>query len=91
MDSIVKTVYIFILYTFIVTATYFLLSMPVEAIFSGFEGADFAGAETYKNTLMPTIRTAFTLAMAIMISIPVTWFVMKIFSREPAYYTYRRD
>ena len=73
MDSIVKTVYIFILYTFIVITTYFLLSTPVEALLAGFESADFAGAETYKDSLMPTIRSAFTLAMAIMISIPVTW------------------
>lgn len=90
MDSIVKIVYIFILYTFIVIATYFLLSTPVESLFSAFESSDFAAANTYRDSLMPTIRTAFTMAMAIMISIPVTWFVMKIFSREPAYYTYRR-
>jgi len=89
-DSIVKIVMIFIIYSFIVTTSYFLMSTPVELLFDGFDDADFGAAEDEKDTYMTGFRIAFTLAMAFFVSIPVTWFIMKIFSREPAYYQYRR-
>lgn len=89
-DSIVRIVFIFILYTFVVVVTYFFLSAPMGSLLDAFDDADFNNAETYLDNYMPTFRQAFTLAMAILLAIPITWFVMKIFSKEPAYYTYRR-
>ena len=90
MDSITRIGVIFVFYLFIVIMSYFIMSPVAEALFSGFEDSDFGMAEDEKDSLMPNIRTAFTIAMAIMISIRVTWLVTKIFSREPSYSYYRR-
>ena len=70
--------------------SYFIMSTPVDMLFSGFEDSDFGEGETTKDSVMPTIRIVFNIAMALMISIPVTWLVMKVFSREPDYSRYRR-
>jgi len=90
MDSIVRIVSIFIIYSFIVVTCFYLFSTPMELVFTGFEDADFGDAEDEKDSLMPTYRATFTLFFALFISLPVTWFVMKIFSREPSFYQVRR-
>jgi len=89
-DSITRIGATFIFFLFIVIISYFVMSGPVDVLFSGFESADFGEGESHKDTLMPIVRTCFNIAMALLVSIPVTWLVMKIFSREPSYYKYRR-
>ena len=39
---------------------------------------------------LPWFKTAMTIFWSIFVAIPVTWFIMKIFSREPAHYFQRR-
>lgn len=89
-DSITRMGVIFIFYLFISLLIYFVLSTPVAMLFDGFDDADFGEAENEKNRFLPNIRTSFTIAMAFFIGIPVTWFIMKIFSREPDYSRFRR-
>ena len=66
------------------------MSPVAESLFSGFEDSDFGEADDEKDDLMVTVRVAFTIAMALLISIPVTWLVVKVFSREPVYSYQRR-
>jgi len=90
MDSITRIGAIFLFYLFVVIISYFVMSTPVELLFDGFDDADFGEAENEITSYMPTFRTAFTIAMGFLLAIPVTWFVIKIFSREPDFYRYRR-
>ena len=78
------------LYLFIVLISYFIMITPVEMIFDGFDDADFGEADSYKDDYMPLFRTSFTIAIAALFACPVTWLAMKIFSRDPNYYQYRR-
>lgn len=89
-DNIVRIGVIFIFYLFVVIMSYYVMSTPVNMLFDGFDAADFGEAEDEMNTHLPNYRTAFTIAMAILLALPITWFVMKIFSREPDIYQYRR-
>lgn len=90
MDSITRIGAIFLFYLFIVLISYFIMSTPVELLFEGFENADFGIGETYKDNYMPIYRQVFTIAMGFLLAIPVTWLIMKIFSREPDYSRFRR-
>ena len=72
-------------FTFTVVIAYYALSVPIDAIYSGFEQADFANAETQKDAYMPIIRTATTLFFSILLSLPVIWIVLWCFHREPRY------
>jgi len=85
VHSLTKAGVVFLLYLFLVLVIYFALSTPVEMLFDAFESADFAGAETQKDTYMPVIRTACTIFFSILVSIPVAWFFFWIFHREPSY------
>jgi len=89
-DSITKIGFIFIVYLFVVILTYFVISAPVEMIFDSFDDSDFGDAEDEMDLYMGTYRSAFTIAMALFLSIPLTYLVTKIFSREPDYHRYRR-
>jgi len=89
-DSITKIGVIFLVYLFVVVVTYFLISTPVQLLFDGFDDTDFGMAEDEMDSYMGGIRSAFTIAMACMLSIPVTYIAVKVFSREPNYYRFRR-
>ena len=91
-DNIVKITVIFLIYAFMVTICYFILSTPVDMIIDGFEGID-AGDETATGKLaqfIPLYRDVLTIFWALFVALPITWFIMKIFSREPAWYYQRR-
>jgi len=88
-DSIIRITTIFIVYTFVVLITYFLLSVPVTLIFDGFNDADGAGAENEMTYYIPHFENVFTIALALFISLPIAWYIMMIFSREPAFYRRR--
>lgn len=89
-DNIIKITVTFLVYLFVVVISYFLLSTPVELILSSFEGIEAGEATDELALYLPWFKSAMTMFWAIFVAIPVTWFIMKIFSREPAYYQYRR-
>ena len=89
-DSITHIGAMFLVYLFIVIISYYLISTPAEALFDAFDDVDFGLAEDEKDSFLPLIRSCFTICMAIILGIPVTWLVFKVFSRDPDYYYYRR-
>ena len=89
-DSLSKGVTIFLTYLFMVLIAYFMISVPVNALFDAFGSADLAEATDEMALYLPNIRTAFNLFFAGMLAVPMTWFISWVFSREPAYYRLRR-
>lgn len=83
--SLTKAGVVFLVFLFIAVITFFLISAPVNLIYSSFESSDFGKAETQKDTIMPLIRTATSIFFALFISIPVTWFIFWVFHREANY------
>jgi len=80
----------FLLYLFIMIIVFYVLSSPVAYIFDAFAGVPLGEASDEMATYLPYYRAAVQLGFAIGIATPVVWFIMKIFSREPAYYMPRR-
>ena len=89
-DSITRAGMIYLVYTFMVVITYFLLSTPIALLFDSFIGGDYGTASGEMAYYVPFFETVLNIALAIFLAIPITWFVMWIFHREPAYYRYRR-
>lgn len=83
--SMTKAGVVFLVALFIVVVIYFLIGGVVDALFDAFLSGDWANAETQKNTYVPSIRIAFRIFLAILVSIPVVWFFFWVFHREPAY------
>jgi len=89
-DNIIKIAVVFLVYLFIAVTCYYLLSGPVATLFGAFDGieaGDATGPLARQYTLTTTVMT---IVWAIIVATPVTWFVMKIFSREPAWFIRRR-
>lgn len=89
-DNIIKIAVIFIVYLFISVVCYYLLSSPIATlfgVFNGIQAGDATGPLAREYTL---IMSTMTIVWAIFLAIPITWFVMKIFSREPAWFVRRR-
>lgn len=85
--SLTKAGVVFLVSLFTVVLLYFVLSTPVNALYDGFGGADWAGAESQKAGYMGLIRGATTLFFSILITIPVVWFFLWVFHREPVYFS----
>lgn len=90
IDSLVKGGVVFLVFLTIVLISFFTLYPVVSAIFGAFESADFANAEDEKDTYLPIIESCCTAFFAILISLPATWFIFWVFSREPDVTRYRR-
>ena len=85
-DSITRAGAIFIIYLFISVSAYFLLSSPIDMIFDAFENADGSHAESKLSTYIPQYRTVLQIFFAIFLALPLTWFVIWVFHREPGLY-----
>ena len=73
----------FVVYLFVMIVLYYALSTPVDAILSAISDAATGYSAGPMATHGPNFSWAVKLAFAIGISIPVTWFIMWVFSREP--------
>jgi len=85
VNSLTKAGVIFVVSLFTVILMYFVLSAPVNAMYDGFDSADWGLAESQHSWYMDFIRAATTLFFAILVTIPVAWFFFWVFHREPAY------
>jgi len=70
-------------YLFCVIVAYFLLSTPVDLIFSGFDDADTGAAAEYLDVHIASMRTIFQMFFAMMAAVAPAWFIFWIFHREP--------
>jgi len=89
-DNIIRIGVTFIIFLFVNVIGYFLLSTPVEAILSSFEGIEVGEATDELASNIVWFKAAMQIFWAIFIALPVTWLILKIFSREPALFRERR-
>lgn len=87
VHSLTKAGVVFLVALFTVVLLYFVLSGPVNALYDGFGGADWSGAESHKSSYMGLIRNTTTLFFSILLCIPVVWFFLWVFHREPVYFS----
>lgn len=73
----------FVVYLFIMVVLYFALSTPVDSIMDALLNVPLGEATDEMALYNPNISWALKLVFAIGISIPVTWFIFWVFSREP--------
>lgn len=85
-DSITYNSVIFLLFLFIAIVVFSILSDPVDTILDAILGMDGLTSSSQIDTYVPYIKTAVKIAFSLTIATPVVWFIIKIFSREPAYY-----
>jgi ABC-type Fe3+ transport system permease subunit len=90
IQSLTKAGVVFLVFLTIVLIAFFTLYPVVTSLFDAFESANFQNAEDEKDTYLPIIESACTAFFAILISLPATWFIFWVFSREPDITQYRR-
>lgn len=83
IDNIIHAGVTFVVYLFIMVVLYFALSTPVDAIMDALLNVPLGEATDEMALYNPNISWALKLVFAIGISIPVTWFIFWVFSREP--------
>lgn len=88
--SIGKAGAILIAYFIVAFVAYTFLSVPINALFDGFDDASTGAAEGAYNWITPIIRSCFNLFFAGLAALPVTWFIVWCFSREPDWRYERR-
>ena len=72
-----------IVYLFIVITAYFLLSVPINAVFDGFDDANAGEATEHIDHIVPNIKIVFNVFFACFAAVPVTWFIFWTMKREP--------
>jgi len=91
INSIAYAGLVFITYLFLMVTIFFVLSGPVDTIMTAFsDGAVGTSYATQMNSYHAGFVLAIKIAFALGIAAPITWFIMWIFSREPAVYQYKR-
>jgi len=86
-DSITKNGVIFIAYLALMLFLFYILGGPIDTVMDGILSDT---TVSQMATYGPAFKTAARLAFAIGITTPVVWFVVKMFSREPAYFYDKR-
>ena len=81
--NIIRAGVVMLVYLFIVIIAYFAISPFMTAFFDVFDDADVGLAEDEMSNILPTIETVFSMFFSMLASIPITWFIMWTFSREP--------
>lgn len=90
-DSISYNGAMFLLFLFISIVVFFVLSSPVDQILDGVLGMDGLTSSDEIDLYVPAIKIAVRIAFSLSISTPLVWFAIKMFNREPAYYTNKKN
>ena len=88
--NIIHAVVSMLVFVFIVVISFFAFNPFMDALFTGFLNADFANAESQSNEYIPLYSQVFSLFFSILVAVPVVWFIMWSFRREPRWDYYRR-
>lgn len=79
VDSIIPAAVLLLVYEFLIIVIYLFFSEPFIAIVAGFQGLSVPEVQTYT----PKILTYFTMMMAIAGVVPILWFIVWVYHREP--------
>lgn len=69
---------------------FFVVSTPINSMMDSFDDANTGDATDEMNTYLPNIRTALSMAFALIIVSPIVGFIIWVYSREPDWSYYRR-
>jgi len=83
LSSIVRNGSIMAIYVFIVIVIYMVLSSPFDDIMTGFEDINNTNSDSEVEQGSNWGRTVFDLIFAILVLVPLVWFVFWCFHREP--------
>jgi len=87
--SIIRAGGMLLISTFLILVLYFVISSPLEAIFTTFDDAQTGNADDEMDIYLPYTRDALNIAWAVALITPSVIFVIYIFFVEPVW-TYRR-
>lgn len=83
--GIIRAGVVILVYMFIVMIAFFCLSPFMDSFVGSFEGGDYGDATDEVQSLLPDVTWAFNMAFALFAAIPVTWFIVWVFSRDPSW------
>jgi len=84
IDNIIHAGTFFVVYLFVMIALFFFLSGPVSTILTGIGTAvENTPTQIYMDRYLPSIDRAVWMVFAIGASVPMTWFIFWVFSRDP--------
>ena len=78
-----------IVYLFIIIVTYIVISSPFEVMVSGFEDVNETASDSYVDFTSGVVRIVFNFCFALAGLIPIIWFIVWVFQREPDWRYYQ--
>ena len=84
--DIVKAGVMLAVYLFVVTAIYIFLSSPFDDVVTGFEDIDLTASDEHLESSGAMIRNVFDMMFVGLAAVPIVWFMVWVFRREPDWY-----
>ena len=85
MNDIIRDGIILAVYLFIICSIYIFISDPVSQINTGLSGLDVASDSDTQNTYN-MINIVFDFMFIVLTGVPIFWFIMRIFQRDPEWW-----
>ena len=70
-------------YVFVVIVIYIVLSSPFADVMSDFEDINSTGSDSHVESGVSIATTVFDMVFAAFVIIPLFWFMVRVFMREP--------
>lgn len=90
MESYIKAGVIFIVYTFTVFLGFFVLSAPIDSLIDSFATVEAPNNQAEYDQQISITQTVIKIFFALFLGLPFAWLTGWVFSREPAFGSYRR-
>ena len=81
--DIMRSGIILIVYLFGITTLYLFLSSPFDDMVSNFENINQSASDTYVEETSSIVRIVFDMMFAGFAIVPIVWFIIEVFKREP--------
>jgi hypothetical protein len=75
---------VFLVFAFVMTLLYFVLSPVVDGFFNAFNVLEMGDATDEIQLYGPLLHTATKIILALGVTIPTVWFIFWCFNREPS-------
>lgn len=81
--NIIHAGVLMIVYLFVIIALFMFLSSPFDEMMTSFGNINSTGSDTEVDASISTGRTVFNMIFAGLAIIPMLWFIVWVFHREP--------
>lgn len=88
-NDIITRGVLLIAYMFVIIVMYLALSSPFDDVFTEFENLNMSASDTQVDYHTGNVRIVFDLCFALAGIIPIVWFIVWVFSREPDWRYYQ--